>query len=86
MHHTVAITNVKVLMLNQNVSYPAIASDQLTFACSKSIIETLEKGVKYISHLFLVFLLLTLNKQMLTGLMQLLGNLRFGLTLKLSRW
>ena len=39
-----------------------LASSQLTFTCSKSTIETLEKGVKYvfivnfehISHLFLV--------------------------------
>ena len=41
---------------------------QLIFTCSKSIIETLEKGVKYanfenILHLFLVFLLLTVNKK-----------------------
>ena len=49
---------------------------QLTFTCSKSTIKTLEKGVKrpwrssdvfiinfgHIPHLFLVFLLLTLNK------------------------
>ena len=47
---------------------------QLIFTCSKSTTETLEKGAKYIpsgafnvnfehiSHLFLVFLLLTLNK------------------------
>ena len=47
---------------------------QLTLTCSNSTIETLEKGVKYvllyhvfivyfehISHLFLVFLLLTVN-------------------------
>ena len=40
----------------------------LTFACSKSTIETLEKGAKYvisfehITHLFLLFLLLTWNK------------------------
>ena len=48
---------------------------QLTFACSKPTTETLEKGVKDVfivhfehnSHLFLVFLLLTLNKQMLAG-------------------
>ena len=51
-------------------------STQQTFTCSKSKIETPEKGVKYyqrrsgvfivnfedISHLFLVFLLLNLNK------------------------
>ena len=46
---------------------------QLTFTCSKSITETLEKGERrrsgvfivnfeHVSHLFLVFLLLTLNK------------------------
>ena len=37
------------------------------FTCSKSTIETLEKGVKYvnfenISHLYIKFQLLTLNK------------------------
>ena len=44
--------------------------------CSNATIETLEKGVKYvfivnfehISHLFLVFLLLTLNKSVLHGI------------------
>ena len=62
---------------------------QLTFTCSKSTVETLEKGVKlcskltiktpergrvfivnfeHISHLFLVFLLLTLNRLMLAGI------------------
>ena len=51
---------------------------QLTFTCLKSRIKTLEKGVttsfrcflvnlEHISHRFLVFLLLTLNKQMLVG-------------------
>ena len=47
-----------------------IHTSQLTFTCSKSTIEILEKGVEYvsvfkfehISHIFLVFLLLTLNK------------------------
>ena len=43
---------------------------QLTFACSKSTIETLEKGVKYVQNIrmficdndvVLVFLFLTLN-------------------------
>ena len=51
-------------------------ASQLTFTCSKSTIETLEKGVKYvqtyvnfehISQLYLVFLFSTLNKQMLAG-------------------
>ena len=47
-------------------------STQITIACSKSAIETLERGVKYVNFehifdLFLVFLLLTLNKSMLTG-------------------
>ena len=45
----------------------------LTFTCSKSSIKTLEKRVKYvfivnfepISHFLLVFVLLTLNKNML---------------------
>ena len=42
--------------------------NQVTFTCSESTIETLEKGVfivnlKLISHLFLVFLMLTLNQQ-----------------------
>ena len=69
------------------------ALTKLTFTCSKSTIETLQKGLKYaqirqlkhqndvievgrrscvfivkfehVSHLFLLFLLLTLNKQML---------------------
>ena len=49
---------------------------QLTFTCSKSTIETLEKGVKYVQtyvnfehilHRYLVFLFSTLNKQMLAG-------------------
>ena len=47
---------------------------QLTFTCSKLTIETLEKNLKYvqryfeyISHHFVVFLLLILNKQMLAG-------------------
>ena len=58
---------------------------QLTFTCSKLIIETLEESVKYvqsehwcrfsdaivnfehISPLFLVFLLLTLNRYILAG-------------------
>ena len=54
---------------------------ELTFTCSKSIIETLEKGVKYFQsfyfwlwtypHLFSLFLLLALNKQMLAGILQL---------------
>ena len=55
----------------------------LTFTCSKSTMETLERGVKHvqswrrsgvsivkfehISHLFLVFLLLNLSKYMLAG-------------------
>ena len=45
-----------------------VSISPLTFACSKSTIETVEKVVKYgiidvaISHLFLVFLLLTLSK------------------------
>ena len=35
---------------------------QLTFTCSKSNIQTLEKGEKYVFHdIFLVFLLLTLS-------------------------
>ena len=49
------------------------ADTHLIFTCSKSAIETLEEDVKYvqsvfivtfehISHLFLVFLSLTLNK------------------------
>ena len=46
---------------------------QLTFTCLKSTIKTLEKSAKYvyidnfehISHLFLMFLLLTLDKKML---------------------
>ena len=52
------------------VGYFARIPFQLTFTCSKSIIETLEKGVKYVQcskltlniYLFLVFLFLTLNK------------------------
>ena len=44
-------------------------STELTFICSKSTIETLEKGVfivnfQHILHLFLVFLLLTLSNYM----------------------
>ena len=39
-----------------------IHATQPTFPCSKSTIETLEKGMKYVSYLFLMFLLLTLNK------------------------
>ena len=51
-------------------------ASQLTFTCSKSTIETLEKGVKYVQtyvnfehilHRYLVFLFSTLNKQMLAG-------------------
>ena len=38
---------------------------QLTCICSNSTIETLEKMCEHISHLFLVFLLLTLNKKIL---------------------
>ena len=41
--------------LSEVFSQPAIT-------CSKSTIETLEQGVKYVSHLDLVFLLLTLSK------------------------
>ena len=40
------------------------ADDQLTFACSKLTVETLEKGLKHVSDVndvVLVFLLLTLN-------------------------
>ena len=54
---------------------------QLTFTCSKSTISTLEDGVledvqssgvlivnfEHMPHLFLVFLLQTLNKEMLAG-------------------
>ena len=51
---------------------------RVTFACSRSTIETLENGqwrhsgffitnFDYILHLFLVSLLLTLNEQMLIG-------------------
>ena len=45
---------------------------QLTFTCSKSTTETLEKGTfivtfEYISYLFLKFPWLTLNKKILAG-------------------
>ena len=53
-------------------------TSQLTFSCSMSAIETLQTGAKYVclyminfehvSHIFLVFVLLTLNKQMLVGI------------------
>ena len=59
----------------ESVLESTIVSSQLTFTCSSSTIETLEKGVRYvkvnnknivnlepISHLVLVSLLLTLNK------------------------
>ena len=44
-----------------------MTTSRVTFTCSKSTIETIEKDVNFedILHLFLVFLLLTLNKQML---------------------
>ena len=54
------------------------AYSQLKITCWKSAIETVEKsgcsGVfivnfKHISHLFLMFLLLTLDKYMLAGLL-----------------
>ena len=54
------------------------AYSQLKITCWKSTIETVEKGgcsgvfivnFKHISHLFLVFLLLTLDKYMLAGLL-----------------
>ena len=55
--------------LKKSCSVPLThCSSPLTFSCSESTPETLEKGVKYvqnsehISHFFLVFLLLTLNK------------------------
>ena len=55
-----------------------ISTTQPAFTCSKLTIETLEQGVKYksgvfivnfehISHLVLVFLLLTLNMQLPAG-------------------
>ena len=37
------------------------SSTQLTYTCLKSTIETLEKGVKYVSDVVLVILLLTLK-------------------------
>ena len=40
---------------------------QLTFTCSKSTIETLEKGVNFEYISYQVLLLLTLNKYMLAG-------------------
>ena len=53
-------------------------TSQLTFSSSMSAIETLQTGAKYVylyminfeyvSHIFLVFVLLTLNKQMLVGI------------------
>ena len=60
-------------LLNNGFNYVVKIPSQLTFTCSKLIIETLGKsqwrrsGVfivnyEHISHLFLVFLLLTLNK------------------------
>ena len=61
---------------------------QLTFTCSKSTIETLEKGIKYVQslrrscaiivkfehicHLILIFLLWTLHKYILDGLSELM--------------
>ena len=65
----------------------------LTFTCSKSTVETLEKGrssvfivnIEHISHFFLVFLLLTLNKKILEGQRRLFqSNYSFQSTLKLS--
>ena len=54
---------------------------ELTLTCSKSIIETLEKSVKYVQsfyfwlwtypHFFPLFLLLALDKQILAGILQL---------------
>ena len=65
----------KICQLKVNLFRSAATSieeSQLTFACSKPVKETMKKGVdmfkvknknfEHISHLFLVFLLLTLNK------------------------
>ena len=46
--------------MNLNVIYKVLAHPAV--ACSKLAIETLEQDVKHISHLVLVFLLLTLSK------------------------
>ena len=67
---------VRLKAYNQTICQPA-------FTCSKLTIETIEKGVKlfgvfivnfeHISHFVLVFLLLTLNMWMPTGLMFLIA-------------
>ena len=65
----------------------------LIFTCSKSTVETLEKdrssvfivNIEHISHFFLVFLLLTLNKKILAGQRRLFqSNYSFQSTLELS--
>ena len=38
-----------------------LSASQLAFTCSKFRIETLEQGVKYVSDVVLIFLLLTLD-------------------------
>ena len=59
----------KFVMIRTSASGPGCKQGltQLTFARPKLIIETIEKGVfivnfEHLSHLFLLFLLLTLNK------------------------
>ena len=66
-------------MVHQKINLISMVKDALSqpaFTCSKLTIETLEQGVKYvnfehISHLVLVFLLLTLNMQLPAWIMSL---------------
>ena len=88
------VAELTILDYCSNLDYASelmLQTTQLTFICSNSRVETLQKGVKYvqvnkkitkttsmtssgvfiinfehISHLFLVFLLLTFNRQLFT--------------------
>ena len=55
------IANIVHIMKVIFISITPVIS-QLAITCSKLTIETLEQKVKYISHLVLVFLLLTLSR------------------------
>ena len=58
---------LKQCMLFKSICSQKVATNPATFTCSKSIIQTVEKGIfianfECISHLFLMSLFLSLNK------------------------